>query len=214
MENNEITRKNNIQRDFFNEMSNTNINNNNSSLLDNIINNDNYSDITDNELLDTDELEEPTLAINMEEVNENAVDEAKEITERLSGYYFDQKYINTHPYIPIKIKCEMNNIRRLIKMLEINEHAQDALIKNISYNAGKGALYSALTSLQNSTLSIQSQLNTLTEKLEDIFKKMQDECEKTWSDKEKEERDDGTVTVRGSREFIEMLTKKKTGTNE
>lgn len=185
----------------------------NASLLDDIINNDNYSGITDNELVGDDELEEPTLAIDMEEVNENAVDEAKEITERLSGYYFDQKYIDTHPYIPIKIKCEMNNIRRLIKMLEINEHAQDALIKNISYNAGKGALYSALTSLQNSTLSIQAQLNTLTEKLEDIFRKMQDECEKTWSDKEKEERDDGTVTVRGSREFIEMLTKKKTGTN-
>ncbi len=210
--------KNNIQRDFFNEMSNANIksnnNQNNSSLLDDIMNDSNYSGITDNELLGDDELEEPVLAIDMEEVNENAKDEAKEITERLSGYYFDQKYINTHPYIPIKIKCEMNNIRRLIKMLEINEHAQDALIKNISYNAGKGALYSALTSLQNSTLSIQSQLNTLTEKLEDIFKKMQDECEKTWSDKEKEERDDGTVTVRGSREFIEMLTKKKTGTNE
>ena len=210
--------KNNIQRDFFNEMSNDNIksnnNQNNSSLLDDIMNDSNYSGITDNELLGDDELEEPVLAIDMEEVNENAKDEAKEITERLSGYYFDQKYINTHPYIPIKIKCEMNNIRRLIKMLEINEHAQDALIKNISYNAGKGALYSALTSLQNSTLSIQSQLNTLTEKLEDIFKKMQDECEKTWSDKEKEERDDGTVTVRGSREFIEMLTKKKTGTNE
>lgn len=210
--------KNNIQRDFFNEMPNANIksnnNQNNSSLLDDIMNDSNYSGITDNELLGDDELEEPVLAIDMEEVNENAKDEAKEITERLSGYYFDQKYINTHPYIPIKIKCEMNNIRRLIKMLEINEHAQDALIKNISYNAGKGALYSALTSLQNSTLSIQSQLNTLTEKLEDIFKKMQDECEKTWSDKEKEERDDGTVTVRGSREFIEMLTKKKTGTNE
>ena len=211
---NKITRKNNIQRDFFNEMSNTNINNNSPSLLDDMMNNDNYSDITDNEFVGDEELEEPSLAIDMEEVNENATDEAKEITERLSGYYFDQKYINTHPYIPIKIKCEMNNIRRLIKMLEINEHAQDALIKNISYNAGKGTLYSALTSLQNSTLSIQSQLNTLTEKLEDIFRKMQDECEKTWSDKEKEERDDGTVTVRGSREFIEMLTKKKTGTNE
>ena len=207
--------KQNVTKDFFNEMSeNNHTMRNNASLLDDIINNDNYSGITDNELVGDDELEEPTLAIDMEEVNENAVDEAKEITERLSGYYFDQKYIDTHPYIPIKIKCEMNNIRRLIKMLEINEHAQDALIKNISYNAGKGALYSALTSLQNSTLSIQAQLNTLTEKLEDIFRKMQDECEKTWSDKEKEERDDGTVTVRGSREFIEMLTKKKTGTNE
>lgn len=205
--------KQNVTKDFFNEMSENNNMHHNTSLLDDIINDDNYSGITDNELVGDDELEEPTLAINMEEVNENAVDEAKEITERLSGYYFDKKYIDTHPYIPIKIRCEMNNIRRLIKMLEINEHAQDALIKNISYNAGKGALYSALTSLQNSTLSIQSQLNTLTEKLEDIFKKMQDECEKTWSDKEKEERDDGTVTVRGSREFIEMLTKKKTGTN-
>lgn len=201
--------KHNIQKDFFNEMSE----NNNTTQLDDLISNEDYSHIVDSDIIGDEELEEPTLAIDMEEVNENAVDEAKEITERLSGYYFDQKYIDTHPYIPIKIKCEMNNIRRLIKMLEINEHAQDALIKNISYNAGKGALYSALTSLQNSTLSIQSQLNTLTEKLEDIFKKMQDECEKTWSDKEKEKRDDGTVTVRGSREFIEMLSKGKTGTN-
>ena len=203
-------KNNNINRDFFDEMGSQS---NKSSLLDNIISNDDYSGITDTDIVGDDELEEPSLAINMEEVNEQAVDEAKEITERLSGYYFDQKYIDTHPYIPIKIKCEMNNIRRLIKMLEINEHAQDALIKNISYNAGKGALYSALTSLQNSTLSIQAQLNTLTEKLEDIFKKMQDECEKTWSDKEKEQRDDGTITVRGSREFIEMLTKQNNGTN-
>ena len=155
------------------------------------------------------ELDDPCMPININEIDDIAEGEAKLITERLSGYYFDQKYIDTHPYIPIKIKTEMDNIRRLIKMLHINEHAQDALIRNISFNAGKGSLYSALTSLQNSTLSIQSQLNTLTQTLEDIFRKMQDECERSWTDKEKEQASDGTVIVRGAREFIEMLTREQ-----
>ena len=193
-------------------MQDNNKNENKESLIDNILKNENNTPNIDN-LLGDEDLEEPVLAINMTEVNEIAEDEAKEITERLSGYYFDQKYIDSHPYIPIKIKCEMQNIRRLIKMLHINEHAQDALIKNISFNAGKATLYSALTSLQNSTLSIQSQLNTLTSALEDIFRKMQEECDKTWSDKEKEQQEDGTVTVRGAKEFIEMLLKKNNGTN-
>lgn len=184
------------------------------SKLDELVNDNNINNIiagidVDNEIEDIDE---PVLDINMQEINSEAQSEAQEITERLSGYYFDQKYIDTHPYVPIKIKCEMNNIRRLIKMLQINEKAQDALIQNITFNAGKGALYSALTSLQNSTLSIQSQLNTLTESLENIFRKMQDECEKTWSDKEKESAADGSMVVRGSREFIELLSK-GTGTD-
>lgn len=153
--------------------------------------------------------DDPIVNINLGEVDTEAQEEAEEITERLSGYYFDQKYIDTHPYVPVKIKCEMKNIRRLLKMLTINEIAQDSLIKNISFNAGKGSLYSSLTSLQNSTLSIQAQLNTLTQNLEDIFRKMQDECEKTWADKEKEEQIDGTMVVRGSREFIKMLTEQK-----
>lgn len=153
--------------------------------------------------------DDPIVNIDLGEVDTEAREEAEEITERLSGYYFDQKYINTHPYVPVKIKCEMKNIRRLLKMLTINEIAQDSLIKNISFNAGKGSLYSSLTSLQNSTLAIQSQLNTLTQSLEDIFRKMQDECEKTWADKEKEEKNDGTMVVRGSREFIKMLTEQK-----
>lgn len=153
--------------------------------------------------------DDPIATLDLGEVDTEAREEAEEITERLSGYYFDQKYINTHPYVPVKIKCEMKNIRRLLKMLAINEIAQDSLIKNISFNAGKGSLYSSLTSLQNSTLAIQSQLNTLTQSLEDIFRKMQDECDKTWADKEKEEKNDGTMVVRGSREFIKMLTEQK-----
>ena len=180
------------------------------SKLDELVNDNNINNIiagidVDNEIEDMDE---PVLDINMSEINSEAQSEAQEITERLSGYYFDQKYIDTHPYVPIKIKCEMNNIRRLIKMLQINEKAQDALIQNITFNAGKGTLYSALTSLQNSTLSIQSQLNTLTESLENIFRKMQDECDRTWSDKEKESTADGSMVVRGSREFIELLSKR------
>ena len=121
------------------------------------------------------ELGTPVLVIDLDEVNEEAQNMASLITERLSNYYFDEEYIKHHPYIPTKIMTEMENIRRLLKMLTVNEKAQDALISNITMNAGKGSLYAALTSLQNATLSIQKQLNDLTEKLLTtmIFQQMQ-----------------------------------------
>lgn len=148
------------------------------------------------------------LTINVDEINEESSAEARQITERLSNYYFDEKYIREHPYVPNKIKQEMDNIRRLLKMLSVNEKAQDALITNITTNAGKGTLYAALTSLQNSMINIQTQLNRLTESLEQIFKDMQDECEKTFEEKDKENLD-GSQVVRGSREFIRSLLEKK-----
>ena len=128
------------------------------------------------------------------------------IYEKNSDAYFDEEYINHHPYIPTKIATEMNNIRRLLKMLCVNEKAQDALISNITLNAGKGSLYAALTSLQNSMLSIQRQLNDLTSELESIFQRMQEEAEKTYAEQQKEDGGNGTMVVRGSREFIEKLT--------
>ena len=155
------------------------------------------------------ELDTPTLLINLEEVNKLAKDEATEITERLSNYYFDDKYLQEHPYLQNKISQEINNIRRLLKMLSINEAAQDALIQNITMNAGKGSLYQSLTALQNTTLSIQSQLNKVTRDIEDIFKEMQDNCEKTFEEKDLEEDGSGLKIVRGSKEFINSIIQKE-----
>jgi len=160
---------------------------------------------------DTDEeLDTPTLILNLDDINNNAKAEATEITERLSNYYFDERYVTEHPYIKNKIQQEINNIRRLLKMLSVNEAAQDALIGNISSNAGKGSLYQSLTSLQNTTLSIQSQLNKVTNEVENIFKEMQDNCEKTFEEKEKieDQENNGQMVVRGSREFINSLIQK------
>lgn len=151
-------------------------------------------------------LETPTLVIDLDEVEGQAKAKAQQITERLSNYYFDEKYINEHPYIPNKIAQEMDNIRMLIKMLYVNEKAQDTLIQNITMNSGKGALYQSLTSLQKSMLDIQKQLNDLVGDLEGIFKEMQDNADKTFTEKPKETNlDDGSIIVRGSKEFIESL---------
>ena len=152
-------------------------------------------------------IQTPVLVIDLDEVNGEAARQAQIITERLSNYYFDEKYLKEHPYIPSKIGQEMDNIRRLLKMLTINEKAQDALIANITSNSGKGSLYQSLTSLQNSMLSIQTQLNTLTTQLENIFKEMQQECDKTFAEKPKDSvaNEDGSMTVKGSREFIKQL---------
>lgn len=153
-----------------------------------------------NEVLDP--LFEP---IKIEEIDEEAKAFSSIIATRLSGYYFDQEYIDKHPYIPIKIMMEMDNIRRLLKMLSVTEKAQDILVRSISTSPTKGALFLSLDRMQSSTLHIQKQLNELIAGLEDIFREMQEECEIKWTDKEKENLDDGTDISRGSKEFIEKL---------
>ena len=158
------------------------------------------------DLVDTDEaLETPILVIDMDELDKRTLARATDITEKLAAYYFDQKYIDNHPYITSKITQEIDNIRRLLKMLSVNEKAQDTLILSITGNSAKGTLYTSLTSLQNSMLQMQSQLNTLTANLENIFKEMQDNCDKTFQEKDKEQGEDGTYTVRGSRDFIKEI---------
>ena len=170
-------------------------------------------DFIDNspEGLESDEQLEAPLIIDLAEVNKEAQNMARLITERLSGYYFDEDVIKNHPYIPTKIMTEMNNIRRLLKMLSINEKAQDALIQSITINAGKGSLYMSLTSLQNSMLNIQKQLNDMTATIEEIFRSMQEESEKNFNEKDKESDSDGSMIVRGSKEFIKELSARLNG---
>ena len=148
---------------------------------------------------------EQLITINLDEVNLDAEHRSEVITDSLSNYYFDEKYIKDHPYIPTKIMQEMDNVRRLYKMLMVNEKAQDALIKAISLNAGKGTLYLSLTSMQKSTLLIQKQLNDMVAGLETIFQRMQDEADKMYAEKDKEQQEDGSLTIRGAREFIKTM---------
>ena len=158
------------------------------------------------DLQDSDEaLESPIFWIDMDEVDKRTLERATDITNKLAAYYFDQKYIDNHPYITSKIMQEIDNIRRLLKMLSVNEKAQDTLILSITGNSAKGTLYSSLTSLQNSMLQMQAQLNQLTANLENIFKEMQENCDKTFQEKDKEESEDGSMVVRGSRDFIKQI---------
>ena len=70
---------------------------------------DNLFNETDNFDSDNpdDIVESPLLIIDLEEVNSEAKKMATLITERLSNYYFDEKYLEKHPYIPTKIMNEM-----------------------------------------------------------------------------------------------------------
>ena len=177
------------------------VDNDNENVLDNLFIKTDAPDLTDTD----DVLKTPILVIDMEEVDKRTLDRATDITKKLAAYYFDQRYIDNHPYVTSKITQEIDNIRRLLKMLSVNEKAQDTLILSITSNASKGTLYTSLTSLQNSMLSMQSQLNTLTANLENIFKEMQENCDKTFQEKEKEQSEDGSMVVRGSRDFIKQI---------
>ena len=150
----------------------------------------------------------PILTIDLDEIDEKTEQRATTIAQKLSAYYFDQKYVDKHPYIGNKIEQEIDNIRRLLKMLAVNEKAQDTLIMSITSQIGKGTLYTSLTSLQNSMLNMQSQLNQLTANLENIFREMQENCEQTFEQKDKEQDENGDMIVRGSRDFIKEMTER------
>lgn len=177
------------------------IDNDNENALDNLFIKTDAPDLADTD----DVLETPILVIDMDDLDKRTLARATDITNKLAAYYFDQRYIDNHPYVTSKITQEIDNIRRLLKMLSVNEKAQDTLILSITSNAAKGTLYTSLTSLQNSMLSMQSQLNTLTANLENIFKEMQENCDKTFQEKEKEQSEDGSMVVRGSRDFIKQI---------
>lgn len=177
------------------------VDNDNENALDNLFIKTDAPDLADTD----DVLETPILVIDMDDLDKRTLARATDITNKLAAYYFDQRYIDNHPYVTSKITQEIDNIRRLLKMLSVNEKAQDTLILSITSNAAKGTLYTSLTSLQNSMLSMQSQLNTLTANLENIFKEMQENCDKTFQEKEKEQSEDGSMVVRGSRDFIKQI---------
>ena len=177
------------------------VDNDNENTLDNLFIKTDAPDLADTD----DILETPILVIDMDDLDKRTLARATDITNKLAAYYFDQRYIDNHPYVTSKITQEIDNIRRLLKMLSVNEKAQDTLILSIASNASKGTLYTSLTSLQNSMLSMQSQLNTLTANLENIFKEMQENCDKTFQEKEKEQSEDGSMVVRGSRDFIKQI---------
>ena len=177
------------------------VDNDNENALDNLFIKTDAPDLADTD----DVLETPILVIDMDDLDKRTLGRATDITNKLAAYYFDQRYIDNHPYVTSKITQEIDNIRRLLKMLSVNEKAQDTLILSIASNASKGTLYTSLTSLQNSMLSMQSQLNTLTANLENIFKEMQENCDKTFQEKDKEQSEDGSMVVRGSRDFIKQI---------
>ena len=177
------------------------VDNDNENALDNLFIKTDAPDLADTD----DVLETPILVIDMDDLDKRTLARATDITNKLAAYYFDQRYIDNHPYVTSKITQEIDNIRRLLKMLSVNEKAQDTLILSITGNSAKGTLYSSLTSLQNSMLQMQAQLNQLTANLENIFKEMQENCDKTFQEKDKEESEDGSLVVRGSRDFIKQI---------
>ena len=133
------------------------VDNDNENALDNLFIKTDAPDLADTD----DVLETPILVIDMDDLDKRTLARATDITNKLAAYYFDQRYIDNHPYVTSKITQEIDNIRRLLKMLSVNEKAQDTLILSIASNASKGTLYTSLTSLQNSMLSMQSQVQEL-----------------------------------------------------
>ena len=92
------------------------IDNDNENALDNLFIKTDAPDLADTD----DVLETPILVIDMDDLDKRTLARATDITNKLAAYYFDQRYIDNHPYVTSKITQEIDNIRRSRNVIHLN----------------------------------------------------------------------------------------------
>jgi hypothetical protein len=107
----------------------------------------------------------------------------------------------------------MESLRMLLKMREADEVTHDVLIKAIAANSGNASLYRALTQVQTTILQITTKIETIVNNLTTMIKGYQLEInfkfenEHNQDNSENSENESYNTTHRGSKSFIEQMTK-------
>lgn len=153
--------------------------------------------------------------IPIEEIGEEAEGRAKTMIEDLTKFYYDEEFLKSNPNFRKRVDNDMESLRMLLKMRAADEVTHDVLIKAIAGNSGNASLYRALTTVQSTILSITTKIegivNNLTSmiknyQLELNFKQEQEELNKD-IDTEPSSIEDSPTTHRGSKAFIEQMSK-------
>lgn len=149
-------------------------------------------------------VEQSITMINTDQIALSSKKQSEELIEGLASYYIDEEYLKEHPYIYKKVLLHMDLLRRCIKMINVNEEAQNTILQNIAISPGKTQLYQSLSTLQNTANQLQKQLEKHVTDLEGEFKRIDEETGRTFGSREKEEVR-GINIARGTKEFLMKL---------
>lgn len=151
--------------------------------------------------------------IDIEGIGKNADNKAKNLIEELAKFYYDEEFLKSNPNFRKRVDNDMESLRMLLKMREADEVTHDVLIKAIAANSGNASLYRALTQVQTTILQITTKIETIVNNLTTMIKGYQLEInfkfenEHNQDNSENSENESYNTTHRGSKSFIEQMTK-------
>lgn len=147
--------------------------------------------------------------INIEEIGQESQDEAVQLIENLSKFYYDEHFMAAHPTFKRRVESDLDSIRLLVKMRKSDEIVQDALVRAIAKNTKNASLYKALSEMQRTIISITQKIRDIIDGLNTLMKGYQLELNFDGDRQIQTESDEGCdapiTTTRGSKEFIQRM---------
>lgn len=148
---------------------------------------------------------ENLITIDLSDIDDSSIKDAKDMVNNLSQFYYDEEFIKNHPTIKKRIDSELESMRVLIKMRKADERAHDAILQAISTNNNNASLYRALTEIQKTIISITTKMGEIVTSLNNMMKGFQ--LEMNFDKNNDEEIEANQNTHRGSKEFIKSMLK-------
>lgn len=149
---------------------------------------------------------EQIVNIDIDAIGEESKDEALQLINDISRFYYDPDFMKEHPTFKKRVDADLESIRINLKMRKADEQAHDILLKNIGNNPGNASLYRALTETQRTILNITSKIEETVQRLNAMMKAYQMELNFEPTPSAQSEESQQTDIHRGSRSFIEDMS--------
>lgn len=163
-----------------------------------------------------DNIDEIVEAIDIEQINDEAVAMAMAMVKNLSTIYYNEQFMEENPRLKKRIDAELENLRILFKMRKSDEHTHDILLNAITNNPNNASMYRSLSQIQSTLLSIQKQVDETINNITNVLKGYQMEINFA-------RENDNQMTMptnndssihRGSKSFIEQMKEKNKIVND
>lgn len=163
-----------------------------------------------------DNIDEIVEAIDIEQINDEAVAMAMGMVKNLSTIYYNEQFMEENPRLKKRIDAELENLRILFKMRKSDEHTHDILLNAITNNPNNASMYRSLSQIQSTLLSIQKQVDETINNITNVLKGYQMEINFA-------RENDNQMTMptsndssihRGSKSFIEQMKEKNKIVND
>lgn len=148
--------------------------------------------------------------IPIDDISDEAAQEAALLIENLSKFYYDEDFMRNHPSFKKRVDTDLESLRILFKMRKSDEVAHDLLLNAIAGNSGNASLYRSLTEIQKTIISITTKICDIITGLNNLMKGYQlefnfDQDNNTEEGNEDEKESTDVTRCRGSKDFIKKM---------